>query len=603
MSTDGEQAPFPPVPDRYEVLSEIGRGASGTVFKARDRVLGRFVALKRLDLRQAADEEERETLRQRFVREAQTAGRLAQRNVVTVYDVVKDAPDGATLIVMEWVDGESLKKRLSRDKPLAPEVFLDIASQIAEGLDYAHKNGVIHRDVKPANVLLSRDGRVMITDFGIARLGGSQLTMEGEVLGTPAYMAPEQIRGTSISARSDIFAFAAICYEMVTGRPPFSGEQLVTVLHRIVHEPPAPPESWIPDLPQRASDVILSALAKDPEDRPANAKELVRDLAEAYQLADRRSHLLNTSDTYRLRSDSAALAAVRPPEANRGISPLRIFVRSPLGKSTLALALLAIVALGGATWWLRRTSVQPAPSAAAAAEHRRQLEYVLFVREGRRLLDAGDPTAALRLFQQAVRFAPPRNSLGELEQQASEEQRKAAAQGKIEEAKRAVSEGDYRAALSRVAEVMGKQGSDGQVKRLLAQIESGIKPGDRDANDAVARQEGHWAVIELEMEVSALRGVCTIYANNRQVFRRAVDLTGTSTGNGGERQRFTSRLSLPAGPTDLKIYWAMGGSPTRLKSIAATLTANRERRLLVSVASGGALTAELGRDKKALSDP
>ncbi|HKI86619.1 MAG TPA: protein kinase, partial [Thermoanaerobaculia bacterium] len=134
MSPNRAPASFPPVPDRYAVIAQVGRGASGTVFKARDRVIGRFVALKRLDLSQAADEEERETLRQRFVREAQTAGRLAHRNVVTVYDVVKDAPDGATLLVMEWVEGESLKSRLTREKPLPPELVVDIASQVAEGL-------------------------------------------------------------------------------------------------------------------------------------------------------------------------------------------------------------------------------------------------------------------------------------------------------------------------------------------------------------------------------------------------------------------------------------------------------------------------------------
>lgn len=603
MSTETAQAAFPPVPDRYVVLGQIGRGASGTVFKARDRVIGRLVALKRLDLGQAADDEEREMLRQRFVREAQTAGRLAHRNVVTVYDVVKDAPDGATLIVMEWVEGESLKKRLSREKPLPPDVALDIASQIAEGLDYAHRNGVVHRDVKPANVLLSRDGRVMITDFGIARLGGSQLTLEGEVLGTPAYMAPEQILGIDISSRADIFALAAICYEMITAHPPFSGEQLVTVLHRIVHEPPAPPESWIPDLPRRASEVLLRSLAKNPEGRAATAVELTRDLREAFQLADRRSRLLNTSDTYRLRSDSSEVAAARTATNHLWRASFRTFLGSRIGKLALVITALLILAIGGTTWWLRRSDFVRAPSAAEAAEHRRQLEYLLFVREGRRMLDTGDPTAALRLFQEAANYAPPRNSLAELEEKAKQQIRLGAAAGKIEEAERAVSQGDYQEALNRVEEVMGQQGNDRQVSRLLTQIESGIRATISPANQGQEYAAQHWAVIDLEVNIRAPRGVCTIYAKDRQVLRRAVDYSDRPAAKDGVRGRFVSRLSLPAGPTHLRIYWSMAGAPTRLKALDARLAAHSERDLAINVGSDGTLATKLSKERSSLSRP
>ena len=227
---------------RYEIVDEIGKGAMGVVYLARDPLIGRLVALKTFRIGYSVSDQEMDQFRARFIREAQSAGILSHANIVTIHDVVEESEDGVAFIAMEYVRGTNLKALLQGDQPLSLPFVVDVIAQIADALDYAHSRGVIHRDVKPANILITADNRVKITDFGIARIiDGSNLTQEGQLLGTPNYMAPEQIQGKDVDHRADHFALGVVLYEMLTRHKPFQGENLTVVSHRIVYDHFTPP--------------------------------------------------------------------------------------------------------------------------------------------------------------------------------------------------------------------------------------------------------------------------------------------------------------------------------------------------------------------------
>ncbi|HSL83849.1 MAG TPA: serine/threonine-protein kinase, partial [Thermoanaerobaculia bacterium] len=248
---------------RYKVLDEIGRGAMGVVYLARDPLIGRLVALKTFRMSAALAGKELAMYRARFIREAQSAGILSHPNIVTIHDVVEESEEGATFIAMEYVRGTDLKERLAGEGRLALADAVHVVTQVAEGLDYAHSKGVVHRDVKPANILLTEDRQVKLTDFGIARLDTSNLTLEGQLLGTPNYMAPEQIQGQATDHRADVFSLGVVLYEMLTGEKPFKGENVTMVTHRIVYDEFTPPEEYLGHLPNPVLEVLGHSLAKD----------------------------------------------------------------------------------------------------------------------------------------------------------------------------------------------------------------------------------------------------------------------------------------------------------------------------------------------------
>src|SRR5512134_467396 len=249
---------------RYEVLEEIGKGAMGVVYLARDPLIGRLVALKTFRVGFAARDDELAQFRSRFVREAQSAGILSHPNIVTIHDVVDEGPAGVCFIAMEYVKGTNLKQLLQRPDPFPIGFVVEIIAQVAEALDFAHSRGVVHRDVKPANILITPGNRVKITDFGIARIDSSNLTMEGQLLGTPNYMAPEQIQGREVDHRADIFSLGVVFYEMLTRKKPFQGENMTAVTHKIVYDAFQPPEDIVRDLPKGLSALLTRCLEKDP---------------------------------------------------------------------------------------------------------------------------------------------------------------------------------------------------------------------------------------------------------------------------------------------------------------------------------------------------
>lgn len=252
---------------RYEIVRELGKGAMGVVYLAKDPLIGRLVALKTIRMRPGDDDETKE-FQQRFVREAQAAGILNHPAIVTVHDIGQDEPSGTSFIAMEYVEGNNLKEILAQGRPLSFDEIGDIIAQVADALDFAHSKGIVHRDVKPANIILVDGNRAKITDFGIAKIAsGGNLTTTGQFLGTPNYMAPEQIRGAPVDGRTDIFSLGICLYECLTRRKPFGGDSLTSISYKIVHEPFPPLHEINPQIPDGYDDVVALALAKDPSKR------------------------------------------------------------------------------------------------------------------------------------------------------------------------------------------------------------------------------------------------------------------------------------------------------------------------------------------------
>ncbi len=263
---------------RYEILTELGRGAMGVVYKARDPKINRVVAVKTISLAGQQPEEERE-YRERFFREAEAAGRLSHPGIVTIFDVGEEPETHAPYIVMEFVAGQSLDELLSRENHKLPlETALQLTLELAEALDCAHGQGVVHRDLKPANILLTEDGHAKIADFGVAKLNLSNHTLAGRVLGTPAYMSPEQLNGEAVDGRSDLFSLGVILYTVLTGYKPFQGNSAITVSFKVVNRDPVPATVLDTELPQGLDYIIERAMAKDPAERYQRGMEIVLDI-------------------------------------------------------------------------------------------------------------------------------------------------------------------------------------------------------------------------------------------------------------------------------------------------------------------------------------
>jgi len=263
----------------YEVLEELGRGSMGVVFRGFDPSIARPVAIKVIRPQNFETPAQTEEARLRFVREANAAGRLSHHNIVTVYQLGEDR--GYQYLAMEFIDGTSLNKMMSPGAPMDPEIAVSILRQIADGLDYAHAQGVVHRDVKPANILIRSDRMVKIADFGIAHVSAQTLTQQGTALGTPAYMSPEQIQGLKVEGSADQFSLAVLGYQMLSGRRPFDAVSEQAMILEIMSSPPKPIRDVNPALPTRTGTVLERGMAKSPADRYSTCAEMVSALATA----------------------------------------------------------------------------------------------------------------------------------------------------------------------------------------------------------------------------------------------------------------------------------------------------------------------------------
>jgi serine/threonine-protein kinase len=298
---------------RYEIQSELGKGAMGVVYRANDPLLSRTVAIKTVLM--SSDPQEVAEYEARFYQEAKAAGGLNHPNVVTIYDIGKSG--NLVYMAMELLEGDELRAVMKPGEPMPVGRAIEIAAQVAEGLAYAHQHGVVHRDVKPANIMILHAGPAKITDFGIARMRTAEVrTQTGVVLGSPRYMSPEQVAGKRAEPRSDIFSLGVIFYEMLTGKPAFTGDDITSVMYQILNVVPPAPSTVNPAVPPVLDFIVAKALAKIPEDRYQDAAELARDLHDSAkaQPAPGTQPLAQPAAQAKLDQDAQALVRTLPGE-------------------------------------------------------------------------------------------------------------------------------------------------------------------------------------------------------------------------------------------------------------------------------------------------
>jgi hypothetical protein len=322
---------MPPIPKsigKYEIVEFVGRGGMGVLYRAHDPVLDRDVALKMMLVDFTADQSARE----RFEREARAVARLQHRNVVTIHELGDF--DGTPFIVMEFLGGKDLDERLRSGVPMTLAEKLDVVIQLCDGLGYAHEQGIVHRDVKPGNVRLLDDGTVKILDFGIAKFAMSSVTQSGSIMGTPSYMAPEQITGTAVDGRADLFATGVLLYELITGKKPFTGESPTTVVYQIMHVEPPMVGTDVSDLPDALNEIVARALKKNPDERYTRASELASDLQMVRMMLDFPLHPEDSGS----RSKTGPLAVAKLYATTIGARPSTAVLAPPMRASPEAAA-------------------------------------------------------------------------------------------------------------------------------------------------------------------------------------------------------------------------------------------------------------------------
>ncbi|MCC6141488.1 MAG: serine/threonine protein kinase [Nitrospira sp.] len=281
-SADALDSESPPAMlGRYKILKELGRGAMGVVYLGKDPTIQRFVAIKTMRLDEIDDAEKLQEVKARFFREAESTGRLTHPNIVTIYDAGEEQDLG--YIAMEVLEGTTLKHWSRKPNLLPLDKLIPIVATAAEALDYAHRQGVVHRDIKPANIMITAGATVKVMDFGIAKMASSSKTQTDIVLGTPTYMSPEQIAGKKVDGRSDIFSLGVVLFEMLSGRPPFTADNLSALLFAIAHNPHPSIKVIRPDIPPALQQVLNQALEKDPALRFRRAAEFAQELRACLQ--------------------------------------------------------------------------------------------------------------------------------------------------------------------------------------------------------------------------------------------------------------------------------------------------------------------------------
>lgn len=486
---------------RYEIVRELGKGAMGIVYLAKDPLIGRLVALKTIRPAAHADDDETKEFQQRFIREAQAAGILNHPSIVTVHDIGLDEPTGVSFIAMEYVEGQNLKEVLSQGRPLTFEQVGDIIAQVAEGLDFAHAKGIVHRDVKPANIILLDGNRAKITDFGIAKITSSaaNLTTTGQFLGTPNYMAPEQIKGTPVDGRSDIFSLGICLYECLTRRKPFGGDSLTSISYKIVHEAFPPLHEVNPTIPEGFEEIVGQCLAKDPAKRYQRGKDMSNALRAVLRgerparpadpmLADATvvtrdrlptmempfpdaeapppaatshpSEPFDTNPSVAAAPPAASAAAPAAPQPQRRAARTSVPIwKQPIHPAVffaITITLAAALAVSALTIHARKVTVPPVDTR-AEAQHARERKLRL---EGNRLLHEGRVDDAYAKYTELLKIAPRSPAINTLVQKLSmirqqEEigkQQLAAAQAKFNEGVALFNEKKFADAIAPLAE-------------------------------------------------------------------------------------------------------------------------------------------------------
>ncbi len=378
MTSDATPS-LPELIGKYRIEKILGKGAMGVVYLARDPTIDRPVALKTIVLPEGLDEQKIKEFRARFLLEARAAGRLSHPSIVTVYEADDGTRSGIPFIAMEYVEGLPWNYKTRRGTKQDPDAVLPLIREIASALAYAHQSGVVHRDIKPANIVQTPDGHVKLMDFGIAKVPRSELTREGQFLGTPAYMSPEQVMGKAVDGRSDLFSLGTVLYELLTCQKPFPGEEMTSVGFRICKEDPKPVEDYNPNIPPEVSDMIRHLLAKAPEDRYASAVELTQDI-DAYMAGAGLPHAGTRRMPAEREANDATVVTGQPPppkgaeakpaepKSSKALPP-RPSRTGPVVKPAVlgliaAVAFIAAVAVAGVYLMMRgpeNVTVQPPP--------------------------------------------------------------------------------------------------------------------------------------------------------------------------------------------------------------------------------------------------
>ena len=345
---------------KYEIRGTLGRGAMGVVYDAWDPLIERRVAIKTVRLLRAEDDAEAEQGLARFRREAQAAGRLQHPNIVAVYDYGETAE--FAYLVMEFVDGRSVKAALDAQERFPIAEVSRVMGELLNALQYSHDHGVVHRDIKPANMMLTRDGRVKVADFGVARIESSSMTQVGTVIGTPAYMSPEQLSGQTVDSRSDIYSAGVVLYQLLTGDRPYHGSNLTSIYHQALNSDPVPPSKLSVTVPAAFDPVVARAMAKRPQDRYAKALEFaeaIRAAAIAQAALPAEAEQPDATVVSRpvkpvpsRRPERPAAGAAAPPPPSRGSNRVTL-----LAASAAAVLLVA----GGAAWYFTQPNPRPQP--------------------------------------------------------------------------------------------------------------------------------------------------------------------------------------------------------------------------------------------------
>jgi tRNA A-37 threonylcarbamoyl transferase component Bud32/tetratricopeptide (TPR) repeat protein len=601
---------------RYEIVDEIGKGAMGVVYLARDPLIGRLVALKTFRIGYSVKDQEMEQFRIRFMREAQSAGILTHPNIVTIHDVVEGSEEGLAFIAMEYVRGTNLKLLLQGEQPLSLHFVVDTIAQVGDALDYAHSNRVVHRDVKPANILIAAENRVKITDFGIARLDSSNLTQEGQLLGTPNYMAPEQIQGKEVDHRADLFSLGVVLYEMLTRHKPFQGDNLTVVSHRIVYDHFTPPREYVQQLPPGLDKILVRALEKDPARRYQRAREMVDDLRRLMETVVPKDSLNETqslSATMVLPRPAAPEPSLAPDLADTaeipagavpgrperpGISPRWLLA----GGGAAALALILLYA--GVLLWKGWSRPAPAPPPAVTAQQGAEVQRAqasTLLERANAAMRKGDFPTAISLYRMAEQVDPslrPMREAAERQDQGfkdliAKEQSIAA---NVAEAKKmlAARKYDQAAALATIAVALDPKNEE--ANGVLAQAQAQLRrarprtgpaapqpgpgqevagtipiPSDAQPNNAPTPVEAANATVHVHFKSElANGGVVIVYVNRRERIRENIP---ASKGGFFRRSRkeepreYTWNLEVPAGPNvEIRISVA----PTGRKAMPKT---------------------------------
>ena len=445
---------------KYTIVEEIGRGAMGIVYKGVDPLIDRTVAIKTIRFDMYSQPEQRIEAQKRFLREAKSAGNITHPNIVTIYDMGED--NGIFYIAMEYVDGPSLETILAARKKWTVEETIRLIVEIADGLESTHKKGIIHRDIKPGNILIDKEGQPHIVDFGIARVPTSNLTQTSAVMGTPYYMAPEQVAARKIDHRVDIFALGAIFYEMLTLEKPFSGENLTTVIYKIMNEPPHPLREFQADVPLGLEPIIQKVLAKDPDARYQSCRDLINDLlryadANGMVIGDRFRARTPLSETQKMGKSAAA-----KPAAARTKKPILIIAGG--------MALVLLIALG--TIFLTRKSTPVRPPEEGAKD--RQTTAIPL----NEITDRTKPDPNADKAAKSAENPADRNKTGQETSKLNEPPKPPAESGDAEAAETALKKGDLRGALDAAQRALRTDPGLDRAKAVVTAVMVQTAPGE-----------------------------------------------------------------------------------------------------------------------------